>query len=253
MNISDSKMRSVKFDNYSSKLCVPLTGADPNALLQQAERARAVADIAEWRADYFTAGDLCTAVPRMMAQLRGALGDMPLLFTYRTKPEGGNGDVPDDAYSAICAAAAKSGEADLLDIEYSRGAALCGELAKMARGAGARTVISRHDFSGTAPEDALLEQFAAMRAAGADFPKLACMANAPRDVLALLSASRRHADMCGPVIAVPMGTLGSFGRVVCGMYGSCLTFAALGGEGCAPGQLPAKQTRALIALLCPRA
>ncbi len=248
MNIKSIKIRNEVFSADEPKICVPLTGTSPDALLQQAARTRAVADVAEWRADYFASGDLPAILPQVLAQLRAALGDMPLLFTYRSKPEGGNGTAPDEAYAAICAAAVASGGVDLLDMEYSRGAALCGALAGAAHSAGVHTVISRHDFCGTPPEDALMEQFAAMRAAGADFPKLACMANTPQDVLALLAASARHADAHGPVIAVPMGAIGRFGRVAGGLYGSCLTFAALDGDASAPGQLPAEQTRALVEL-----
>ena len=251
MNIKSFKIRNELFAAGKPKICVSLTGTGPDALQQQAVRARAVADVAEWRADYFD-GDLTAALPQVLALLRAALGDMPLLFTYRSKPEGGNGTAPDEAYTAICTAAVASGGIDLLDIEYSRGTALCGALAGAAHGAGLHTVISHHDFCGTPPEDALAEQFAAMRAAGADFPKLACMANTPQDVLALLAASARHADAHGPVIAVPMGAVGRFGRVAGGLYGSCLTFAALDGAASAPGQLPAEQTRALVELFACR-
>lgn len=211
---------------------------------------RTVADVAEWRADCFCMGGGPEDFLPVLAALRKMLGAMPLLFTYRSAREGGHGSASDGLYHEICAAAAASGAVDLLDIELSRGEQLCSSLVAAARTASVRTVISRHDFSGTPPEDVLLKQFAKLRDAGADIPKLACMANTPLDVLALLSACARHAEASGPAIGIPMGEMGRYGRVVCGMYGSCLTFAALDGAASAPGQLSPEETRALTALLC---
>ena len=53
--------------------------------------------------------------------LRDILGEMPLLFTIRTKEEGGNMAVSPKLYCEMNEALIASGYIDLVDIEYFQG------------------------------------------------------------------------------------------------------------------------------------
>lgn len=55
------------------------------------------ADIIEWRVDHFTQSEMA-CVMAALAEIRGALKALPLLFTFRSKKEGGETELSDEAY-----------------------------------------------------------------------------------------------------------------------------------------------------------
>lgn len=67
------------------------------------------ADIIEWRVDHFTQVREMAQVMAALAEIRGALKALPLLFTFRSKKEGGETELSDDAYFALNREAARSG------------------------------------------------------------------------------------------------------------------------------------------------
>ncbi len=218
-------------------LCVPLVAPDADSLLRDAAAAgRAGADMVEWRGDLFSGPLLPGALPPLLAGLKKALDGLPLLFTHRSKSEGGRGVLTTGEYTALCEAAAASGNIDLLDIEFCRGAAAASALASFAAGHGVARVVSHHYFSHTPSKDAMLRELLAMRAAGADVPKLAVMPAAPEDVTALLDATAAYTRANGPAITMAMGRRGAFSRVAGGFFGSRVTFASLTAAS-APGQI----------------
>ncbi|MFK8812456.1 type I 3-dehydroquinate dehydratase, partial [Escherichia coli] len=75
------------------------------------------ADIIEWRVDHFTQVREMAQVMAALAEIRGALKALPLLFTFRSKKEGGETELSDEAYFALNREAARSGLVDVIDIE----------------------------------------------------------------------------------------------------------------------------------------
>ena len=94
------KVRDITLGEGLPAICVPLTGATKEEVLAQAEQAAlSEADIAEWRADL--CGEVMAGtcgIPHVIREISERLGDKALLFTMRTKKEGGAADIDEEAY-----------------------------------------------------------------------------------------------------------------------------------------------------------
>ncbi len=245
----DLTIRHVCFGSGRPKICVPIAAETRDELKAFAGRAAsAAADLFEWRCDWLT-GFSAEDLGEILKELRQIIGDRPLIFTFRTGAEGGRQDIGEAAYLALLKAAAKSRQADLIDIEYRRGDALFREAAACAHEAGAFVIASYHDFSATPAPEEMLSIFGEMHALGADFLKLAVMPQGPEDVLRLMAATRKAADLYDqPVISMSMGGMGVFSRVSGELTGSAITFASAG-RGSAPGQMDAADVKTILTSL----
>jgi 3-dehydroquinate dehydratase-1 len=231
------------------KICVSLTGANRDDLITEAHRAIAAgADLVEWRADHFTEVETPAAVEKTLAALREALGETPLLFTFRTMGEGGQKPIAPEVYLSLLWQAIHSGCIDLLDVEFSAAAVMRRELLALARGRGIPVILSSHDFVGTPSREEMLSRLQAMCEGGGDIPKLAVLPKTPAHVLDLLAATEafaRQADC--PVITMAMGALGQISRVA-GVFGTAVTFGTAG-KPSAPGQMDARTLREILSAL----
>lgn len=263
-------IKHVTFGDGMPKICIPITGRNEAEIRKAAEKISALPhDVVEWRADYFEAVTDPDRLLRVLASLKKWLPGSLLLFTFRTKREGGVRGLSETCYLELCKAAAKSGLADLLDLELFTGAAVSGDadqrepseplytpdtallspVISMAHAHGCRVILSSHDFQKTPPEQELFRRLSLMEAAGADLAKLAVMPRNEQDVLTLLSATRKASDTLRcPVITMSMGRLGVLSRISGSLTGSCLTFGTAGEES-APGQLPAEALKKFLKLL----
>ena len=241
------------------KICIPVTGRDEASILRAAGELKTLPhDIVEWRADYFDQVTDQSRVLYVLGALKELLPDSLLLFTFRTHREGGVKELSTEAYLEICKNAVTSGLPDLLDLEFFTGASgenaeacpsVLNPVLSLAHVNGCRVILSSHDFHKTPPEEELFRRLSCMDAAGADIAKLAVMPRSETDVLHLLSATRRAADLLScPVITMSMGRLGVISRISGRLTGSCLTFGTAG-EASAPGQLPAKKLKKILETL----
>ncbi len=226
-------------------IIVPVTGAEVSEIMDQTRRAvEAGAEIVEWRADHFRQLENPTATGRLLAAVRAAVGHTPLLFTVRTVSQGGQATLAPLHYRATLLNAARSGHADLLDVEYRHPTAA--EVIAGAHRAGVAVLASHHDMSATPPFEELVARLAAMEAMGADACKMAVMPQDAVDVAQLLLATATRAkDADTPLITISMGALGAASRLVGGAFGSAATFATVG-PASAPGQLPIDDVRGWI-------
>ncbi len=241
MNTATIQVKHLTLGTGRPKICVPITGRTVAEILAQADVLSALpADLAEWRMDYCPDAVL----PDAARALRAALPDLPLLYTFRTKREGGERALSPAAYRSVCLMALA--QCDLLDIELFSGDALVRELVDAAHAQGVAAVVSSHDFSATPPLSELLRRLEQAAALGADLPKLAVMPRTPSDVLTLLAATVRYRETGKtPVITMSMGALGAVSRIAGEVFGSCLTFGAAE-TASAPGQLPAAALSGLL-------
>ncbi len=242
------RIRGVELGAGGTKIAVPLVGRTRHELLDAAASLAALpVDLVEWRADFFEALADKAALAETLRALRGALGDRPLLFTIRTTREGGKAALDAERYTALLLSAARSGCADLIDVELSCGEDAARRLIGSIHAAGCFAVGSRHDFCATPPEAEMIALLCKAQELGADIPKLAVMARSSADTLALLSASlafrETYADR--PFITIAMGPQGVLSRIACALSGSCLSFGSAGQDS-APGQLPAASLRRLL-------
>jgi 3-dehydroquinate dehydratase-1 len=231
------------------KICVPLTGASQEVLVEEARHAiTAGAELVEWRADYFTEVENPAAVQRTLAALREALGDTPLLFTFRTISEGGRRPFVPEVYLTLLWQAIHSGCIDLLDVEFSTVADIRRELVALARDRVIPVILSSHAFGGMPSREDMTAWLHAMRGVGGNIPKLAVFPKNPAHVLDLLAATEAFTreENC-PVITMAMGELGKISRVA-GVFGTAVTFG-MAGKPSAPGQMDARVLREVLAAL----
>ena len=90
------KVRNLDIGAGIPKICVPIVGTDRTAILDAAKRIPgSAADLAEWRADWYEDIFDEQKTGEMLKELRMILGDMPILFTFRTAGEGGEKKILD--------------------------------------------------------------------------------------------------------------------------------------------------------------
>ena len=89
-------VKNITFQEGETLICVPLIGKTLDEILGNAHGlVDAGADIIEWRVDHFTQVRDMTQVMAALAEIRGALKALPLLFTFRSKKEGGETEISD--------------------------------------------------------------------------------------------------------------------------------------------------------------
>ncbi len=243
-------VRGVEIGVGVPKVCVPISGKTVVELLDEIVAARELADIIEWRADFFEELPEVEKFQVALRILRGALGETPLLFCYRTAAEGGNGALPANIYQRLCEEAAESGNVDLLDVEFSAGEKTCAEVLETLRRHGVVSLVSSHDFSGTPSAGEMVATLRGMQALGADIPKLAVLANSPADLLALLSATNEYNGRfaTGPMTTMAMGDVGALSRISGGVFGADIAYGYVG-KATAPGQLEAGKLKSILRIL----
>ena len=115
-------LRKVEIGTGKPKVIVPVVAATTEEILEKACQLRDVAlDVVEWRVDFFEAADDVAAVLDTLAKLRDAMGEIPILVTFRTKKEGGEREISMEAYTELNKAVAQSGLADAVDVEVFSG------------------------------------------------------------------------------------------------------------------------------------
>ena len=228
------------------KLIVPITAESKAELLQAAQAVRhSPAQLAEWRLDRFEPVTRKESLLDAAQALCAALGDLPVLATYRTVKEGGGGVISETQYAALIETLADSGLVDLIDIELFTGEDFVRREISYCHEKGVKVILSSHDFARTPPKEEMTARLRRMEALGADIAKLAVMPQTPEDVLTLLSATAAR-----PVVTMSMGRLGAVSRIAGEVFGSALTFGAVG-QSSAPGQLEAAALAKALSLLSP--
>ncbi len=100
-------VRNVKIGEGIPKICVPIVGITKEEIIQEAKSFETIpVDVAEWRADWFEDVFDMEKVREVLKELRAALKEIPLLFTFRTSREGGEKAIEPEAYAALNKAAA---------------------------------------------------------------------------------------------------------------------------------------------------
>lgn len=245
------KLGKVEVGAGAPKVIVPIVAKDRAGIVSKGHELRQYTmDVVEWRVDFYEDVFDIPATVETGRQLREALGDTPILFTFRTKKEGGEKEIAMDQYTALNKAMAESGYVDAVDVEIFSGDDVVRENIGNIHAAGKAVVGSNHDFFGTPDKADLLYRLRKMQDLGADIPKIAVMPKSRADVVTLLDAtqemSTRYADR--PIITMSMGSLGVITRIAGEAFGSAMTFGAVG-QVSAPGQIPVEKLQAAMAIL----
>ncbi len=184
------------------------------------------------------------------AAIRTVFPNKPLIFTIRTNKDMEDFELSDEAYADAVSYAVIEGLGDIIDIEYSRGAALVSKLVKLTHDCGLKVIVSRHVADSTPSEKTIVNTLHDMQAVGADIVKFAAMPQDKADVKSLLDATYSYAKEATsvPVITMSMGKLGVLSRISGSLTGSCLTFGTVGAAS-APGQIDCEELKRILDIL----
>ena len=124
------------------------------------------------------------------------------------------------------------------------------EIIEAAHEAGVAVVASNHDFDKTPDKDDIVGRLRKMQELDADIPKIAVMPQNKKDVLTLLAATEEmvseYADR--PIITMSMAGTGIVSRMCGEVFGSALTFGAVG-KVSAPGQIDVEELRTVLGII----
>jgi 3-dehydroquinate dehydratase-1 len=243
-------VRDLAIGQGTPKIVVPIVDKTKDGILSSARTIHAMKpDVVEWRCDWFSGGCDIDSVTDVLKDLRQALGDIPLLFTFRTSKEGGETKLDPDSYSELLKGAASTGLVDLIDVELFTGDEFVRDILTCAHDCNVPAVASSHDFERTPGKDEILARLKKMDLLGADILKIAVMPESRADVITLLDATQEaDAAIAKPVVTMSMGQMGLISRLCGEAFGSALTFGSVG-KTSAPGQMNAEDLRRILDLI----
>lgn len=246
------KVRNVVIGEGIPKICVPLVGETRAEILDGARLLTGVrTDLVEWRSDWFQEVDSIGKVLEIIIELREILGERPILFTFRTKKEGGVREITIERYIELLQDVVTTGLVDLIDIEaLGCTEELVKEVIAAAHKSNVLVVGSNHDFEKTVSKEEMIQKLCYLQNLGVDIPKLAVMPNNKFDTLTLLEATlemkEKYADR--PIVTMSMARDGVVSRIAGEIFGSAITFGSVG-KASAPGQLPSEELNQVLSIL----
>lgn len=226
--------RRGSYKDEMKMFCVPIIASDTEEALKKMNRAAQVADVLEVRLDLMDSFDIHRIVKGSMK---------PVLITYRSVAEGGEGEDSAEIVAGHLITAAESG-ADLVDVELSMPQNVRKRIMD-ARGK-SKIVLSTHIHSGTPLAPELEQIFNASVQAGGDIVKIVTMAMEWEDNLRVLELVKKARREKVKIISFCMGPMGRMSRVFSVPMGAYMTFASLeAGQESAKGQIPIDRMKEL--------
>ncbi|MFW5667724.1 MAG: type I 3-dehydroquinate dehydratase [Acetivibrio ethanolgignens] len=238
------------------KICVPMTANGEVQLAEQLEAIRKICfseekkcvDLLEWRIDFWENIEDEKSRKRALEKIHKEFPMLPLLFTFRSRREGGERELSWKKYEGLCRWALAQEEVDILDIELFAEDRVSENILK-TKPAGKYILLSNHDFEKTPVQEDILERLSQMDRLGADILKVAVMPKTKADVLTLLEATMEMQERTEkPVVTMSMGRLGLISRLSGEIFGSAITFGTAG-KASAPGQIEAGKLFDILNLL----
>lgn len=185
------------------------------------------ADIIEWRADFLAKDTILQVAPAIFEKFAGR----ELVFTLRTRFEGGEIDLSPEEYVQIIKEVTQLYQPDYVDFEYFSYKEVFEEMLDFPN-----LILSYHNFQKT-PEN-MMEILSELTALNPKVVKLAVMAHTEQDVLDLMNYTRGFKTLNPEqeFVTISMGKMGKVSRIAADMMGSAWSFASLD-EASAPGQI----------------
>ncbi|CJO64018.1 type I 3-dehydroquinate dehydratase [Streptococcus pneumoniae] len=185
------------------------------------------ADIIEWRADYLPKEAILQVAPAIFEKFAGR----ELVFTLRTRSEGGEIDLSPEEYIHLIKEVAQFYQPDYIDFEYYSYKDVFEEMLDFPN-----LVLSYHNFQET-PEN-MMEILSELTILNPKLVKVAVMAHTEQDVLDLMNYTRGFKTLNPEqeYVTISMGKVGKVSRITADVTGSSWSFASLD-EASAPGQI----------------
>ena len=172
-------------------LCVPVMESNKEEIIDELRTlAKSEADVVEWRIDVFADYKNYNAVREVFAAAAECMKEKIFLYTFRTKKQGGMGELTPDELSDLHDLAAEAGCVDLLDLEFFEEEHPARKIRKLHK-QGLKVIASHHDFYETPDREVMKMLLEQMCAGGADIVKLAVMPQNMEDCLLYTSPSPR--------------------------------------------------------------
>lgn len=185
------------------------------------------ADIIEWRADFLPKEAILQVAPAIFEKFAGR----ELLFTLRTRAEGGEIELSSEEYVQIIKEVARLYQPDYVDFEYYSHRDVFEQMLDFPN-----LVLSYHNFQET--PDNMMEILSELTSLTPKVVKVSVMAHTEQDVLDLMNFTRGFKTLNPEqeYVTVSMGKIGKVSRITSDMTGSSWSFASLDTES-APGQI----------------
>lgn len=185
------------------------------------------ADIIEWRADFLPKEAILQVAPAIFEKFAGR----ELLFTLRTRAEGGEIDLDSAEYVQIIKDVAQLYQPEYIDFEYFSHKDVFEEMLDFPN-----LVLSYHNFQET-PEN-MMEILFELTSLTPKVVKVSVMAHTEQDVLDLMNFTRGFKTLNPEqeYVTISMGKVGKVSRITSDVTGSSWSFASLD-EASAPGQI----------------
>ena len=215
------------------KVCVAITGATPEEMVEKATAVVKETPFLEFRLDYLPKP--AAALPALKTFI-SAHTELTAIATCRLTGNGGKFDGAPKSELDLLTQAAQSGF-QIVDLELESAEALKPGGLQALRETGAGIIVSYHNFKETKDLDAIYQR---MEPFAPDFVKIVPTARTLTDNVTLMRFIERASDNAS-VIGICMGEAGIISRVLGVRAGSVFTFAAASaGEETAPGQIAAR-------------
>lgn len=230
------------------KICVPIVGTTMKEILDAtAVACNTPCDVVELRIDYYERAHSIDAIIELLMLMKPQLKGRALLFTWRTKGEGGEKSISSQDYFTMLERLIPTGLVDAIDIELLFDQDRMLKTIEFAKVHGVTIVMSNHDFNGTPSREVIVNRLIQMKQFLADVPKIAVMPHTTGDVLTLLEATAEVKSLypSDPVITMAMGPLGTVTRVSGALFGNAMTFASAG-KASAPGQIDVHELKRIL-------
>lgn len=246
-------IKNVVLGDGITKVCLPIIATTKEDILNEARSmVPLTADIIEWRADFFEQVMNQDKVLEVLEELTDILEDKPVLFTFRTKAEGGEKYIDVLYYKLLLGAVIRQGKAAAVDVELFIGDGVLEDIVAKAKECDCVVIASNHDFDKTPDKTEIINRLLTMKDKGAHISKIAVMPRCPEDVLTLLHATVDAKKMREDItlITMSMGQLGVISRLGGGIFGSAMTFGAKTKElASAPGQVEVNELKGILSVV----
>ena len=185
------------------------------------------ADIIEWRADFLAKEAILQVAPAVFEKFAGR----ELLFTLRTRSEGGEIDLSSEEYVQIIKDVTQLYQPDYVDFEYYTHKDVFDQMLDFPN-----LVLSYHNFQET--PDNMMEILSELTSLTPKVVKISVMAHTEQDVLDLMNYTRGFKTLNPEqdYVTISMGKIGKVSRIPSDVTGSSWSFASLD-EASAPGQI----------------
>ena len=248
----DVTVRNLTIGDGKPKICVLVMGKNKAEVLEAAKKAvESKADLIEWRADSLTEGEFDEDFHNeILAKMREIIGEMPIIYTFRTLIEGGK-EIENEKYKDLILSVANAGITDIIDVEiFSFKLKARDIIDEIHSFTNVKVIGSYHDFEGTPDTAELVYRLSVIDNCNADILKIATMPHKKKDVMRIMTATILTYTRPNPkpIISIAMGNMGRVTRLLGGFTGSAITFASIG-RSSAPGQMDIEEVREILTKL----